>query len=634
MNLHDLLQYGPIAVQCHNVPDADALAAGFALHRYFSAAGKDPLLFYAGPPVTKPNLLLMIEALGIPVRHLPGMTAWDGLLVTVDCQYGAGNVSRVDAPCVAVIDHHIQEQELPPLSELRPWLGSCATLVWDMLRRESFVPDEALSTALHYGLFTDTNGFAEVRHPTDRDMWDALHVNTAILNRLKLSNLSRNDLHTVSQALSNFSANGEYRYALIPVPPCDPNILGFVSDLAMQVDTVDMVVAYSLLPNGDVKFSVRTSVREAKASELAAWLASGMGSGGGHREKAGGYLARQKYGECRGSMPEREYFDTRIREYLTAFTVLDCNDPQSLRGLPEPEGMGAFRKLPVRQAFVPCADLFSARREVQLRMLEGDIDVTVDVGDTLMIGISGEVYPIRQDVFARNYRPLAEAPGLDLAYAPAALEKASGRRIELLRHARACVSTGTDAVRAMRLDRRVKIFTLWDQTNYVSGGPGDWLVVRAPGDIYIVTAAIFEKIYARDMTGVDLACLPEARPAVKRPVPVRVSFAATEGILQTREGPVAHAAGDALITGTEGECWPVSRQRFEQTYAQSGEEGMYVSLPGKARALLLGEPAAVALPGGKGVLVGSPGDWLVQYADGEYGIVGGEIFARTYHLPE
>ena len=31
MNLHDLLQYGPIAVQCHNVPDADALAAGFAL---------------------------------------------------------------------------------------------------------------------------------------------------------------------------------------------------------------------------------------------------------------------------------------------------------------------------------------------------------------------------------------------------------------------------------------------------------------------------------------------------------------------------------------------------------------------------------------------------------------------------
>ena len=40
MTLADLLRFQRIAVQCHDNPDADALASGYALYRYFTAHGK------------------------------------------------------------------------------------------------------------------------------------------------------------------------------------------------------------------------------------------------------------------------------------------------------------------------------------------------------------------------------------------------------------------------------------------------------------------------------------------------------------------------------------------------------------------------------------------------------------------
>jgi hypothetical protein len=124
---------------------------------------------------------------------------WDGLLINVDCQHGAANVSPVAASRIAVIDHHIQERELPVLCDLRPWLGSCSTLVWSLLAQESFAIDACLGTALHYGLFSDTNGFSEIMHPLDRDMWDALDADQSILKKLKRSNLTLHDVAFASE---------------------------------------------------------------------------------------------------------------------------------------------------------------------------------------------------------------------------------------------------------------------------------------------------------------------------------------------------------------------------------------------------------------------------------------------------
>lgn len=40
MNLTQLEKFRHIVIQCHDNPDADALASGFALYSYFKAKGK------------------------------------------------------------------------------------------------------------------------------------------------------------------------------------------------------------------------------------------------------------------------------------------------------------------------------------------------------------------------------------------------------------------------------------------------------------------------------------------------------------------------------------------------------------------------------------------------------------------
>ncbi len=491
--LQSLLSFDEVAIQCHDNPDADALASGFGLYSWLRAAGKKTRLFYGGrAPVGKPNLLEMLRALRIPAEHDPSPASVRGLLVTVDCQYGAGNVAPVAADRVAVIDHHIQEKDLPPLHDLRPYLGSCSTLVWKLLADGGYRPETPLATALYYGLYTDTGGFAEIRHPLDRDMWDGLAPDLPVVRKLMRSNLSLQDLDLAADALAALAYRTECRLALVQAPPCDPNILGFISDLAMQVDTVDMVIAFFQAADG-IKFSVRTSTREVTAAELAGALtAGGTGSGGGHGEKAGGYINMTRFRAAHGNADPLEYFAETVNRHLGAYAVIDCG----AGGGVDMSGMRQYRKLPVPLGYAPCAELFPGRTTLRVRMLEGDMDIAADSDTYLMIGVTGEVYPIRRDTFAASYTPVEKPFAPLLEYPPVVLDKNSGLRLSLLQAARACVGTG-GVIRARRLEAGVKVFTRWNRESYLRGEKGDWLAARGddPTDAYVITAPLFPVLY-------------------------------------------------------------------------------------------------------------------------------------------
>jgi hypothetical protein len=139
------------------------------------------------------------------------------------------------------------------------------------------------------------------------------------------------------------------------------------------------------------------------------------------------------------------------------------------------------------------------------------------------------------------------------------------------------------------------------------------------------------------MTGLDLRGDGGARRARKRSVPVGVEFAPASGTLETREGAVSYAEGDALLTGSEGERWPVPRETFDASYdpvapTRPGKPGPYRKRPLTVWAKPMREPFAVTLDGDRGTLRGEPGDWLVQYAPGDLSVVGGSVFNETYEL--
>lgn len=103
-------------------------------------------------------------------------------------------------------------------------------------------------------------------------------------------------------------------------------------------------------------------------------------------------------------------------------------------------------------------------------------------------------------------------------------------------------------------------------------------------------------------------------------------------------GGLVHARpGDAIVTGTAGDRWRVSRTRFAEKYRPvpptlTGHDGVYVSLPNRIMAVQMPDAFEVLLADGVSQLSGQPRDWLVDYGDGSLGIVADAIFATTYEI--
>jgi hypothetical protein len=125
----------------------------------------------------------------------------------------------------------------------------------------------------------------------------------------------------------------------------------------------------------------------------------------------------------------------------------------------------------------------------------------------------------------------------------------------------------------------------------------------------------------------------------KRPDPLQVVFATTDGVCETLEGPVRYRAGDAILTGLQGERWPIKRDLFLASYepvlpTMAEDDGIYRKLPSEALALRLDRAVSVPVGWQDDPLEGRPGDWLLRYADGSYGVVQDEIFRKSYQQAE
>ncbi len=493
MRLHELLQYSSIVVQCHDFPDADTIASGFAVYTYLKECGKEVRLIYGGKSkITKPNLVIMVEHLGIPLEYVTELPETE-LLLTVDCVYGEGNVTRFPAKKVAVIDHHICADRGEKLTEVRSGYGSCASVVAELLRAEKFDVNryEAVATALYYGLYSDTNAFGELNHPADKNLRDFIKYDAGVFTLLKNSNLSLEEMQIAGDALKHYSYRSGHRFAVVQAKPCDPNILGFISDLLLQVDGVDTCVVFCRMPSG-LKLSMRSCVPSVRAAELLEFVVDGIGSGGGHMQKAGGYIPNESIAGIEED-GLRDFVAGRMEAYYDSFDVLYAKDaPVSA------EGAELYRKRPLVAGYIPTLTLYPEGTELCVRTLETDIRVAASADIYLMFGIFGEVYPIRREDFERSYVVTDREPEIYAEYEPTVIAK--GMEVQkLLPLTRGCIPSEEKKILAKQLTKALKLYTMWDEENYMYGRPGDYVGVRwdNPTDVYIIMGRVFEKTYER-----------------------------------------------------------------------------------------------------------------------------------------
>lgn len=492
MELKDLLNYKNIVIQCHDNPDADALASGFALKWFFDKNGKKVKFIYRGRnAIQKSNLLIMIQKLEIPVEYAPFISEDPDLLITVDCQYGEKNVTKTNAKRVATIDHHrkIEDSKIPAkLVNINSDVGSCATVVWDMLKNEGYDPneDKMVATALYYGLYTDTNRLSEVSHPLDRDMLDSLIYNKSIVTEMSNSNISLHELQITGKAILNYEYHQSNKYLVIEAEPCDPSILGVISDFALETEGVDVCLAY-FVGNYEVKISVRSCSREVYANELAAFLAEGVGGGGGHTLKAGGTIKPELL-----DRPAKQYLKERLEQYYDTYDVIYAKDTTL-----DTSKMMRYSKKQQTLGVVKLTDVFPIDTKINIRTLEGDVNMLISDDDYLMIGVDGEIYPIKEDKLKSSYAFTGLTYKRDFDYAPRIKNVNSGETKFVLDSAKGVKSSGNTVIFAKPLEKPIKLFTSWNDDRYYAGEVGDYIGVRADDehDIYIINKDIFEKTY-------------------------------------------------------------------------------------------------------------------------------------------
>lgn len=494
MKLSTLDKFDNIVIQMHDNPDADAVGSGYSLYKYFEFKGKKVRLIYGGRfKITKSNIVLLVERLHIPVEYVTELEKPE-LLITVDCQYGEGNIQKFEAENIAIIDHHNTGRISDDMAEIRSHIVSCSTICYDMLKKAGFDinNDISVSTALYYGLFMDSNGFSEIRHPLDRDMIDFLRVDKGLIKRLVHSNFTIQELETAGIALIRYSYDENRRLSIIKSKPCDPNILGLIGDLVLQVDTIDVCVIYNECPGG-YKLSVRSCVVEVAANDLAIYITDGIGNGGGHNDKAGGYISEAGYKKMYDNLGIESYFFERVNQYYRSFDIIYAEN-----GIDDNAGFTLYKKNKLIYGYVKTTDLLKKGTECKVRTYEGDVFITSSDDVYLMIGYYGEVYPIEREVFEKKYDKMEGVFNKEFEYSPSIRNLHNDEIYDVMPYANPCVSKDSAKIYAKQLLKAAKVFTRWDYEKYMMGNIGDYICYTANDekDIYIINKEIFKETYS------------------------------------------------------------------------------------------------------------------------------------------
>jgi phosphoglycolate phosphatase len=126
------------------------------------------------------------------------------------------------------------------------------------------------------------------------------------------------------------------------------------------------------------------------------------------------------------------------------------------------------------------------------------MELTVEPGQVLLIGVDGQITVMKGNDFTSQYLTLQESFRLDdVEYAPTIKNKQDNRIVPLLNQARVCISKQEEHVMARQLTQKTKLFTLAGEDNYLMGKIGDYLVIRAenPQDMNIIKKDMFESYY-------------------------------------------------------------------------------------------------------------------------------------------
>ncbi len=270
------------------VGDPDAMASAMALKKILVRKVENVGLAMINE-VTRPDNIAMIKYLKIPVNKLtPLLAAQYDKFALVDSQ-PHHNPEFQKYEFSIVIDHHPESEKYPvnaDFVEIRSDYGANSTILTEFLYNLKLKPGRLLSTALLYGIKTDTHSFENNFHDADMRAFRYLskfaHHN--LLRKIVRSEYKLEWLKYFSQALKKFRVIGDGLTVFMgEVDATD--ILVILADFFMKIHDISWDIVIGI--NEDKLIAIfRGDGIKHHMGKLAQRLFGDVGSAGGHKAMA------------------------------------------------------------------------------------------------------------------------------------------------------------------------------------------------------------------------------------------------------------------------------------------------------------------------------------------------------------
>ena len=294
MLLKILKQFKKVLILTHSNPDPDSIAGAFALKYLISEM--TPCLArvgYSGVVGRRENKA-MIRDLSLKMLHVDEVRwkDFDGIIL-VDHQPGRRYFPWPETrwPDI-VIDHHPRRPLMKAVKfiDVRTEFGSSSSLVASYLFAADLSIPRWLSTALIYGITTDTQYFSRGRIERDKKIYIAL-----------FENADHHIIYRISHPLYHSDYLSEYWYALKSAYICRDIVISFMGLISVPDGTAE--VADNLINMHSIRFSLATGyyadtlylslrIRNMRrdAGKILRSIVGKKGSAGGHGFMAGAQI--------------------------------------------------------------------------------------------------------------------------------------------------------------------------------------------------------------------------------------------------------------------------------------------------------------------------------------------------------
>jgi len=280
---------GKLGIVIHDNPDPDAIASGLALKYMAESIGIVAEILSQGDIGHQENRAF-INLLKIQLKQISESNLSDfNKIALVDTALpGANNSLPAGVKVDIIIDHHPVEIEKVGATyyDIRPNMGSTATIMTEYLQELGISISKELATALLYGIRTDTHEFKMETDPADLTAAAFLYplADHDLLGKVEMPSMSTETLDILGEAIRSRRIKGSYLISNVGLIR-DRDAIPQAADYLLNLEGITTVIVFGLGGENiyisgrskDIRLNIGNAMRVAFGD---------IGSAGGHSTAA------------------------------------------------------------------------------------------------------------------------------------------------------------------------------------------------------------------------------------------------------------------------------------------------------------------------------------------------------------